>query len=551
MPSSTPAFHDQSLDDGIRRRQGAFFTPAEWAAQAASALDGALPGWRDDTLVWDPACGTGNLTRGLGLADLVLTSLEPGEVAAAAADHPGARCAAWDFLGASTGLTSLPAPAADRLRAGGRRLLFLANPPYGTAGNLKRGEAKKTAIAANPVGQLMRDELGLGGPAQQLYAQFAVRMATLGAELPFDSVAVAMFSKPSFLTARSFSAFRSWWYERMGFVGGFLFRADEFAQVSGDWGVSFTIWSAGAPTVPVDLQLKRRSAAGIATTGPKRLYDADGRRAYEWARGTQPPSQGDGVQLKGGLSVHHGGTGRRRDDALLWMVNDANDVYHSARTVWLQSGGRASSNHLGGFWLRADNVARGLTLFAARKAVAGSWVTDKDEFLAPCPEVEASPAFAAWQRDCFVFALSHPSNTCCAARALPYKDRTVALSNHLFWARPGEVVGWARAAGDAVLVDDARQAIAPWVTEPLSNPSAPAAEVLRLLRGLLQDTIGERAAYAEQNPGLHSHCWDAGLHQLKGLFASARPGAWAELRRARERLRVAVAAGVYEFGLLQ
>ena len=45
---------DQDMEDDARRRQGAFFTPPAWAAEAHRQLEAALgSGWQDKHLVWD------------------------------------------------------------------------------------------------------------------------------------------------------------------------------------------------------------------------------------------------------------------------------------------------------------------------------------------------------------------------------------------------------------------------------------------------------------------------------------------------------------------
>jgi hypothetical protein len=239
-----------------------------------------------------------------------------------------------------------------------------------------------------------------------------------------------------------------------------------------------------------------------------------------------------------------------------WLNNDSNDVYHSARTVWLQSGGKSSGQNNAGWFLDWSNFARSLTLFAARKAVVGGWVNDKDEFLAPRPDVEGTAEFRAWMGSAMVYAAVHPQNTCCAARGLSYKGELVDLSNHLFWASPEAIAAGAARAGDAGLQADAERAagVAPALMTVLSDwgspPSAVAASCWALLQQLLQATIGDRKCFSELNPDLQSLSWDAGLYQLKRLFVEGEPALWAELQAATTALRHEVREGVYRFELL-
>jgi hypothetical protein len=553
--------------DGERRRHGAFFTPALWAAAGLGQLDLELgDGWEQDAIVWDPCCGSGNLTRGRDFPDLLLSTLEPSDLAIArsASRHQSGLSFVWDFLGEPG---SLPPEVSSRLRAAaraGKRLVFLANPPYATAGNLVLGAAKKTHVASGHANEAML-RAGLGRPSQQLYAQFMYRFAILAEDHGFSSVSVGLFSKPSFLTASSFGAFRTFWFGRFRFNCGFLFRADEFADVSPQWGVSFTLWSDGETDLSAALSLDLlKSEPGsdsaelrvLQQVGTKVLYNATGRRANDWARGPRQAAGADGIQLRSGLNVSEAGRGRHLRGHRGWFNNDSNDVYHSARTVWLQSGGKSSGQNNAGWFLDEANFVRSLVLFAARKAVVGTWVNDKDEFLAPRPEAEQRPEFGTWTRAALVYSAVHPQNTCCAARSLPYKGVPTDLDNHLFWASPDRVAALADDFGVVVLDADARRSgtAPPALVSALGHPaaldSAGARDCWALLQDLLRGTMKERVDFAVARPDLYSLCWDSGLFQLKDLFSSAQPLLWRELRQATAALRAEVAEGVYRFELL-
>jgi len=548
-------------EDSERRRHGAFFTPTIWAEEALNDLDKELGiGWEQDSIVWDPACGTGNLTAPRVFPDLLLSTLDPAdlEVADERSRHPDTLSFAFDFVGGD----ALPPAAVARLQAAseaGKRIVFLANPPYATAGNLVLGAAKKTHVAKSPTNEAMRSA-GIGKPSQQLYVQFMFQFAQLAETFEFRRRAVAIFSKPAFLTAGSFAEWRRFWFSRFRFASGFLFRADEFADVSSKWGVSFSLWTEGMTPLsqPLGLRLLRSdsSGTGLRSEGTKVLYNAVGRRANDWARGPRQPPGEDGIQLKGGLHVSEEGRGRSCAGHLGWINNDSNDVYHSARTVWLQSASKSSGQNNAGWFLTKENFVRSLVLFAARKAVTGTWINDKDEFLAPDPAVSATAGFEQWSRDAIVYAAVHSQNTCCAARALSYKGSGWDLHNHLFWRSSAEVEFAAAQVGASQIVEDARRAGGrrPELLDVLERQTGPASEAAQacwdLLEQLHSATLSLRSDYALTRPELHSLCWDAGLHQLKPLFEQAEPSSWRELKSAGAELRSRVCEGVYRFGLL-
>ena len=61
---SLTAVQDQLIEDLDRRRKGDFYTPSIWVDEAHKLMDKNLgPNWRKESIVWDCAWGTGNLTR--------------------------------------------------------------------------------------------------------------------------------------------------------------------------------------------------------------------------------------------------------------------------------------------------------------------------------------------------------------------------------------------------------------------------------------------------------------------------------------------------------
>lgn len=61
---SLTAVQDQLIEDLDRRRKGDFYTPSIWVDEAHKLMDKNLgTNWRKESIVWDCAWGTGNLTR--------------------------------------------------------------------------------------------------------------------------------------------------------------------------------------------------------------------------------------------------------------------------------------------------------------------------------------------------------------------------------------------------------------------------------------------------------------------------------------------------------
>jgi len=68
--------YDETLENEIRTRQGAFFTPALWVDQAHTLTSNVLgETWKEESLVWDCCSGSGNLIREYDFKNLILSTL--------------------------------------------------------------------------------------------------------------------------------------------------------------------------------------------------------------------------------------------------------------------------------------------------------------------------------------------------------------------------------------------------------------------------------------------------------------------------------------------
>ena len=146
-----------------------------------------------------------------------------------------------------------------------------------------------------------------------------------------------------------------------------MFQASHFADVSGAWGVSFTVWQEGsskAGVAPLDVKDVRHFT--VVKIGSKRIYNADGREASKWVR-SQDALSGthDGPQLKSGLQVHDVITTTPVASGTLgYLHSNSNSLANSATlTFWLSAA--SSDGH--GTPVSGANYRRCVALFAARR----------------------------------------------------------------------------------------------------------------------------------------------------------------------------------------
>lgn len=593
-PSEVEAFYrekDRLVEDDARRRQGAFFTPRLFVDASIQELDRVLgPTWRRDCVVWDPAAGTGNLTRDYHDWGCLISSTAERPDVAVMKDNAwgGHHVFQYDFLNDNAespffalddGDNRVPSRVERVLREAakaGKRLVVFMNPPYGTANNAGTEEGDhKAGIALTAVNGQMKGAK-LGACSQQLYAQFMYRASVLAREYGFENVTIALYSKPTFMCSASYRPFREWWYGRHRCDGGFMFQASHFADVSGAWGVSFTVWSSGGVTdtrKAVTVALKDVRSFTVKQTGTKPVYNADDREASRWVR---DPIKGytnvDSPQFSSGLKIGREKKGIFAKGGIGFFSTGGNTPQDNLSGVYMMS---ASDTRIHGCPILPANWRRVVALYAARKLVAGDWINDKDEYLAPTAKVEASATYNRWVDDCHVYALLHPSNNCTAMRDVQYKGKSWRIKNHWFWRTRADALAALDTRETSALYRDckAEPVVAkgrnhftgeassqPWEVTgdpyfahvlPSLTLSDDARRVLTLLDAVWVKSLPLRENFASGRPELHLTAFDAGTYQCKHIFRELFPTEWAELTAAHKALAARLRDGVYEHGFLR
>lgn len=431
----------------------------------------------------------------------------------------------------------------------GKRLVFFMNPPYaedgvmGAEGNTKKGVA---LTATNT-------EMGkMGRAARQLYAQFMYRCAKLAEGYGFKHYTVAAFTKPTYMSSGSYKGFREFWYSRHAYRGGMLFQASHFADVSGAWGISFTVWSEGQTDAGVTLPITLKDVADytVGATGPKAIYTSDGRDASSWVP-KGPRGTGDSPKFSSGLSVRESYVAGQGAGSLGVFCNMGNNLVDSAQGVMLLCGKPTHKGRCHVDMMPGESFRRCMALYAARKLVAGTWVNDKDEYLTPTDT--GSDAYKQWNDDCVVYALLHNANNCTAMRDVSYKGKTWRIKNNFWWkTREQSKELYDRPDTQALYADVRGETEDSYLATilPTLNLSPEARECGDLLNALLGDTLPHRESFATSRPELHLMAHDAGLYQLKHLFKEYSPAGWAALQVAFRALGDKLRPGVFDHGFL-
>jgi hypothetical protein len=223
---------DRIVEDVTRRKQGEFFTPAIWVDKAHEYIASVYgENWKNDYVVWDPAWGTGNLTRDYSFKELYVSTLNQSDIDTAnqMGYNPEAVKFQYDFL--NDDYDKLPEGLRKAIEDG-RQIIVLMNPPYGTS-STSFGEHKE-GTSLTEISSLMNGEK-LGRGSQQLYAQFLYKLDKMNVKN------ICLFSKPNFFTSSGFKEFRLKLWNKYSFMNGFVMNASEFADVK-EWPLTFSIW---------------------------------------------------------------------------------------------------------------------------------------------------------------------------------------------------------------------------------------------------------------------------------------------------------------------
>jgi hypothetical protein len=228
------AIVDRIVEDTTRRKQGEFFTPVIWVNKAHEYISSVYgDDWKEKYVVWDPAWGTGNLTRDYQFKELYVSTLVYADIQTAEqmGYNPEATKFQFDFL--NDDYEKLPVGLRTAIESG-KQIIILMNPPYAAAGEKSKKNDAKTGVNDTMVRKLMISN-EIGRCTEQLYAQFLYRFLTMGGQIN-----ISFFSPPLYLTGQSYDKLRKLIFSSYTFEKSFMIDASNFADVK-SWGLTFSI----------------------------------------------------------------------------------------------------------------------------------------------------------------------------------------------------------------------------------------------------------------------------------------------------------------------
>jgi len=549
---------DRLVQDIIRRKQGEFFTPTIWANKAHEYITSIYgEDWKDKYVVWDPAWGTGNLTRYHRFKELYVSTLNYSDIQTATqmGFNPEAVKFQFDFL--NDDYDFLPKGLRDAIDCG-REIIVLINPPYATANVMGNNSDHKEGVAKTKMNEMMINE-GWGKSSQNLYSQFFYRLTKL--QEINKKIKIAVFCKPLYLTGDAYCDFRNLFFNYFGFEKGFLFEASNFSDVAKGWGINFAIFSEKTNNIKTSFihdlikkdgdLIKNGEEEKLITYGIKTLYNTDGlNQASKWVREELKGLKTfDAPQISSATIVKPNGIGTIVNGALGYLLNNANNVGSNSQQVCFFTG-TCSKAH--GLSVIPKNFYKCVSLFAGRKMISNDWINDKDEYLAPNEDHEQYQQFT---NDSIVHSLFNNSSQQSSLRQVMYKDQLWDIKNEFFWMSKEEMMNLANDTNYTELYNDARTDNNRYVYNLLFGEqniyeqlSPDAKLVLDKATELTRISMNMRSHFADDQNQLNS--WDAGYAQLKLVWKEYFPEEFKEFRQLYKNLEDRMRPLIYELGFL-
>ena len=552
---------DRIVEDETRRRKGEFFTPTIWVDEAHKMITESFgENWKEEYIVWDPACGTLNLTRDYKFKELYCSTIEESDIKTAdqMKYNPEAVKFQYDFLndgivGGKIDIENDP-KLPDGLKLAlleGKKIIVLMNPPYGRSGSNKRDGESKSGIASSLVGDIMKIEK-LGGSSSQLYTQFFYKICELNRAW---NINICVFSPPLFLSGSSFLNFRNKYFNFFGFISGFLMNASEFDGTS-DWGLSFTMWSNPNKIRDFSLNVKKSSDFGqISDISNKFIYAVnDNSLSSNFIN--QDIKTIEFPKFTSALNYKESKFGSEFvKDAFGILVSNSNSVSKNSQSVYIVSGG--ITENVGKYFITKDNFINCLSVFSARRLISGifsNWINWCDEYMVPN---ESHTLWQQFQYDSIVYSLFESKSNQSSLRQIKYKEKLWDIKNEFFWMSKSEIMELAENKFFDDVYRDARSSDERYVytllhKEGLYEKLSPdAKEVLDMATQLVKKTFDMREILHNEHPEYHLNTWDAGWYQikliLKQFYADDLKVFTTKYKEFEDRMRPLV----YELGFLR
>ena len=585
------AIADRLLEDHTRQLHGEYWTPSIWANRSDEILQNVLgEGYKEDTLVWDPAAGASNLTRDNQYGELYISTLHDEELSMGQQYNQEAKTRfQYDFLNDDIDMNPLSNPDDLKLpnelfnalvEAGrtGRRVLFYANPPYGSSGaGRKSDKTKRQGTHRTETNKYMLNE-GYGTASTNLYMQFFGRVDKIRKDFGLTNFNIGFFTPIRQICGGSaWMGYKNLFLTKYQHKQGILFNAGEFGGTANTWGVSFSVYEYLETEDNTDfnyhlsVEETELSPEGLVINhiGDKTIsfvddedsivrYVAEQRvqaREYSkpYPRLKNALAEADLTKGKQAGMLHEGALGS------LWVSGSS--IGRTAQYVGILNGLMRNG---GGSSIYPSNFDRVVVGFGVREAVTVDWINNTDNIRRPNDELIASQPqqWQAFVNDTLVFSLFGPHSLQASYRGnedynpdwKQYSNTQVPGKwvNEFFWMSQEEILELANSHRLDLVYQDALTDTNRFVYNEIQKRefSVEAQALLDLASQVVRDTMPFRKLYMHNKEEWHLRAWDAGWYQIKQLEKEHPSSHMDDFREALKTLSDKIEQESYDWGML-
>ena len=369
---------DLLVQQDIRERKGAFFTPRKWVELSQKYITDYLgENWQDDYYIWDCAAGTGNLLAGLtNKYHIYASTLDQADINVMheRIEH-GANLLKnhvfqFDFL--NDDFTKLPQSLQDIINDEEKRkkLVVYINPPYAETGSTKHKESKSGVSNETMIHKKLFDKMSTFSK-RELYVQFLMRIYF---EIP--NCKIANFSKLKNLQSSYFIEFREMFRAKLEKI--FVVPADTFDNVKGKFPIGFFIWNCEKNEKFEEIIADVFNMKGEYIDEKKIFSYNNEQYLNDWLRPTWN-------EIKNEIG---------------FLACNSND-FQNQNGIFIEI---VKKNKTSTYFkpIAISNLKESAIYFAVRHCIPATWLNDRDQFLYPNDRWKADIEF---HNDCLAFTL--------------------------------------------------------------------------------------------------------------------------------------------------
>lgn len=549
-------YRDRLIDDTSRRKKGEFYTPTAWAERSSKEIEKWLgENWREDFIVWDLAWGTGNLTRDGYFNELYCSTLRKEDLEMGECNNPEGIKFKYDFLNDGVNLEnrdileeiSIPKNLKESILRN-KNIVIYINPPYGEASDSRvKGRKIKKSIIDTKVAKLMKEKKI--GSQQQMYTQFIYRILKIKEKYNLTNLYLGMFCPPLFFTGGKSEKLRNYFKDNFEYLSGFLFKASNFANVSDEWGISFTLWKSGKNLKDIILSIENNTIdKGIVSEGYKKLYSIKKeKRLSEWIKKEQRNEEIESIKLKSAI-VHDNKTCLISSEDIGYLINDSNNIYANSQGVYIINS--KISRHIKTTTITKNNIEKAISIYVARSIIKSTWINSIDEYIIPNKEILKDKE---WLGDALIYSIFSNKSQQSSLRNIKLDNKTYNIFNEFFFMSNEEIRDLADKEGNLDLLNDSKKYKSNryvYLMLQNYNLSNEAKTVLEEAIKLTKDTIKYRERFNDINPESNINSWDAGWYQIKLLIKYYEEDNLKEFNKYLKVLENKIRENIYKYNFL-